>query len=66
MAMINKLTGSGEKQETLRIIMIGSRRALQLAIHILHNRGFAHATDWCRLQPTKNKGEFITLLMRKM
>ena len=66
MAIINQLP-TGEKQEgTLRMRLVGPRRILNLIIHILHRLNFAHATDWCRLQPTKNEGEFITVLMRKV
>jgi len=66
MTVINQLPTGEEQEGTLRITLVGPRRILNLIIHILHNLKFAHATDWCRLQPTKNEGEFITILMRKV
>jgi len=66
MAIINELPVGEEQEGTLRITLVGPPRILNFIIHILHGLNFAHATDWCRLQPTKNEGEFITVLMRKV
>ena len=66
MAIINQLPVGEEQEGTLQITLVGPRRIVNLIIHILHHLNFAHATDWCRMQPTKNEGEFITVLMRKV
>jgi len=66
MAIINQIVGNKKTQETLRIVLIGSHGTVTDAIHILHHIDFSHATDWCRIQPTPNEGEFVSLLMRKL
>jgi len=66
MAIINQIVGNQQTQETLRIVLVGSHENVTHAIHVLHKIDFSHATDWCRIQPTPNEGEFVSLLMRKL
>ena len=60
------------EQDPLKHLLIGSPRAIQQTIHLLHNLGYAEAGFWSPLmaipQPqlvmTPNAGEMMSLLMR--
>jgi len=62
MAIINEIASNNGHHGTLGLMLIGSRETLTQLIDILHRINFADAGDWSPLQPTKNAGEFITIL----
>lgn len=62
MAIVNEIVSNNENHEPLRLMLIGSHETVTHVIRVLHEIGFANAGDWGPLQPTKNAGEFITIL----
>ncbi|MDZ8258394.1 hypothetical protein [Nostoc sp. ChiQUE01b] len=51
-------------KESIRILVIGSRRGVISIIHTLHNLQFAEVGEWSRLLPTANPGEMMSILTR--
>ncbi|NEP16053.1 MAG: hypothetical protein F6J97_04020 [Leptolyngbya sp. SIO4C1] len=58
---------SSEPQvESLRLIAIGSRAALQQTVKTLHKKGYAEATSWSKPQPTEQANEWVIVLSRRL
>ena len=51
-------------RESLKILVIGSRRGVTDTIHILHRLRFAEVREWSPLLPTANPGEVMSILSR--
>ena len=50
----------------LRVIAIGSRQVVNLHVHRLHQLGYADFSEWSRMLPTPNPGEFMRLLTKRI
>ena len=50
-------------REPVKILLIGSPKAVRSIIHILFCLGFASVSEWSPLQPQK-PGEVMSILMR--
>lgn len=53
---------SEPKREAVRLIAIGSPRAVSRLIHTLHNLGFAEAGAWSRFMPAPTEGEVMSVM----
>lgn len=51
-------------RESLKILVIGSRRGVTDTIHTLHRLRFAEVREWSPLLPTANPGEVMSILSR--
>jgi hypothetical protein len=51
-------------RESLRILVIGSRRGVTGTIQTLHRLRFAEVREWSPLIPTANPGEVMSILSR--
>ncbi len=51
-------------RESLRILVIGSRRGVTVTIQTLHRLRFAEVREWSPLMPTPNPGEVMAILTR--
>lgn len=51
-------------RESLRILIIGSRRGVTVTIQTLHRLRFAEVREWSPLMPTPNPGEVMSILTR--
>lgn len=51
-------------RESLRILIIGSRRGVTTTIQTLHRLRFAEVREWSPLMPTPNPGEVMSILTR--
>jgi hypothetical protein len=51
-------------RESVKILVIGSRRGVISIIHTLHNLQFAEVGEWSPLLPTANPGEMMSILTR--
>jgi hypothetical protein len=52
------------ERESLRILVIGSRRGVTTTIQTLHQLRFAEVHDWSPLLPAANPGEVMSILTR--
>ena len=51
-------------REPVKILLIGSPKAVRSIIHILYCLGFASVSEWSPLQPAQKPGEVMSILMR--
>jgi len=51
-------------REPVKILLIGSPKAVRSIIHILYSLGFASVGEWSPLQPAQKPGEVMSILMR--
>lgn len=56
----------GDGYEVVRLVAIGSPRAVEDTIRVLQLRGFAQLYEWSPLQPTQNPGEVMSLMRRRV
>lgn len=54
------------QREPLKILLIGSPKAVTNTIHTLHGLRFAEVGDWSPLLPTQNAGEVMSILVRRL
>lgn len=54
------------KREHIKMIVIGSPKAVNSVIHTQYLLGFANVTDWTPLQPTSNPDEVMSVLRRQI
>ncbi|MBD2459436.1 hypothetical protein H6G89_00120 [Oscillatoria sp. FACHB-1407] len=53
-------------RESLRILVIGSRRGVTGTIHTLYRLGFAEVGEWSPLLPAATPGEVMSILTRSL
>ena len=58
--------GDGSQPERLKISLVGSRRAIENTIQTLHLLGYVERVQWSTPVPTKEPGELITMLERRL
>ena len=58
----SKPNKSEPKREAVRLIAIGSPRAVSRLIHTLHNLGFAEAGAWSRFMPAQIAGNVMSVM----
>ena len=51
-------------RESLRVLIIGSRRGVTGTIQTLHRLRFAEVREWSPLLPAPNSGEVMSILTR--
>jgi hypothetical protein len=51
-------------RESLRVLLIGSRRGVTSTIQALHRLRFAEVREWSPLMPAPNPGEVMAILTR--
>ena len=56
----------GSQPERLKISLVGSRRAIENTIQTLHLLGYVERVQWSTLVPTKEPGELMTMLERRL
>lgn len=49
---------------TVKILVIGTRQAVNQTIHRLHQLGFAEFSEWSRLLPAPTAGEVMRILVK--
>jgi len=54
------------ERESVQIQVIGSAKAIQLTIHLLHILRFAEAGAWTPLLPTGKRGQFMRVLVKQI
>lgn len=52
------------ERESLRVLVIGSRRGVISTIQTLHRLRFAEVREWSPLMPGPNPGEVMSILTR--
>jgi len=52
--------------EVLRVLAVGSRPVVNRFVHLLHRSNIAHQSEWTRLIPTPNPGEFVRMLTKRI
>ena len=52
--------------ERVKLSVMGSQRAIKNIIHTLYVQQFSEVQDWSPPVPTKNPGEFISILYRTL
>jgi len=52
--------------EVVRLVAIGSPRAVKDTLRVLQLRGFAQLYEWSPLQPTQTPGEVMSLMRRRV
>ncbi len=52
--------------EILRLLAVGSRQVVNIFVHRLHQLNVAHFSEWSRLLPTPNEGEFMRILTKRI
>ena len=58
------LPARSDGRETVKLMVIGSPRAVENTIRVLYLRGFAELYEWSPMQPTQNPGEVMSLMRR--
>lgn len=53
------------EQEVLKVVVVGSRKAVLETIHTLYRLGFAEVGDWSQLQRAANKQQVMSVLIRR-
>ena len=53
-------------REPVKILIIGSPKAVNNMIHTLYRLKFAEVTAWSPLQPTANPDEVVSMLIRQL
>ena len=54
-----------DQPEFLRLIAIGSPKAIQMTILRLHHLSYAEPNDWSRLLPTGRPNEMMAILTKR-
>jgi hypothetical protein len=57
-------TSSRPDQEPVRIMVVGSQRAVKLIIHTLFRLGFAQVSEWSKLQIEPATRQFMSVLTK--
>ena len=55
-----------EEREFIKVMLLGSPKAVNQTIQVLYLRGFAQVWEWSPLQPTQKAGEVISVLKRQI
>lgn len=55
---------SPSERESLRVLIIGSRKGVTSTIQTLYRLGFAEVAEWSPLLPAPNPGEVMSILTR--
>jgi hypothetical protein len=58
-------TAPSSKRESVKMLLIGSPRAVTNMIQTLYRLRFAEVTEWSPLQPTAKPGEVVSILIRQ-
>ena len=66
MSEFNQLFDNNPNKEAIKFALIGSREHIEMMILMLHSKDIVEAGEWCRLQPTGQPQEFITLVGRNL
>lgn len=53
-------------RESVRLIVVGSRRGVMATIHRLHLKTFANADEWSTLQPEPMTGKWMSVVTKVM
>ncbi len=61
---LDSLPARLDGRETVKVMVIGSPRAVENTIRVLYLRGFAELYEWSPMQPTQNPGEVMSLMRR--
>ena len=62
--LASKRCAAEPDRESLRILVIGSRRGVLGTIQTLHRLRFAEVHEWSPLLPSANPGEVMSILTR--
>jgi hypothetical protein len=54
------------KRECIKMIVVGSPKAVNSVIRTQYVLGFANVTDWSPLQPTSNLDEVMSVLRKQI
>lgn len=52
--------------ELLRVLAVGSRTVVNIFVHRLHQANIVHFSEWSRLLPTPNPGEWMRILTKRI
>ena len=55
-----------EEREFIKVMLVGSPKAVHETIRVLYLRRFAEVWEWSPLQPTQKPGEVISVLKRQL
>ncbi|MBE9116672.1 hypothetical protein IQ249_12245 [Lusitaniella coriacea LEGE 07157] len=55
-----------ERQEIVRVLVMGSPWGVNSTIRTLYLLGFAHINDWSPLLPAPNSGDVMSILKRRI
>jgi hypothetical protein len=59
-------TAPQPRRERIKMIVIGSPKAVNSVIRTQYVLGFANVTEWSPLQPTSNSDEVMSVLRRQI
>lgn len=54
------------QREPIKVLLIGSPKAVTSTIHSLYRLRFAEVGEWSPLLPTQNPGEVMSILVRRL
>ncbi|MGD2183247.1 peptide ABC transporter substrate-binding protein [Lusitaniella coriacea] len=54
------------QREPIKVLLIGSPKAVTSTIHSLYCLRFAEVGEWSPLLPTQNPGEVMSILVRRL
>lgn len=54
------------RREPLKVMLVGSPKAVTRTIHRLHRLGFAEVGEWSPFVRTQNSGEVLSILLRRL
>ena len=57
---------SDPKRDPLKILIISSPKGVNNTIHTFYRLGYAEVSEWSKPQPTKNPGEVMSILSRRI
>ena len=63
-SQLDSLPARSNGRETVKVMVIGSPRAVENTIRVLYLRGFAELYEWSPMQPTQHPGEVMSLMRR--
>jgi hypothetical protein len=59
-------TNPGSGQEYVKVMVVGSRKGIDIIIKRLHKLGFAEVSEWSRPVPYEYSGEMMRLVRKKV
>lgn len=63
---VSTIPPSDPNRHSLKILIISSPQGVNNTIHTFYRLGYAEVSEWSKPQPTKNPGEVMSILSRRI